>query len=57
LSTFKNTLLKNLDADIVERLSLRPVTFELKHGIEFPGKTNRASLFFRRGHGIHDRNI
>src|ERR1035441_1502548 len=36
-SGFKNTLLKALDADIIERLHLHPVRFELKHEIESPG--------------------
>ena len=34
---FKNTLLKALDAEVIARLHLRPVTFELEHEIEFPG--------------------
>ena len=34
---FKNTLLKALDGEIIERLRLQPVKFELKHEIESPG--------------------
>jgi CRP-like cAMP-binding protein len=42
--TFKNSVLKALDPEIIERLSLRPVTFELGHEIEFPG--NRVDHIF-----------
>jgi CRP-like cAMP-binding protein len=42
---FKNTLLSHLDRSIIERLSLRPVLFELGHEIEFPGN-GIAHLFF-----------
>jgi len=36
-NSYKNTLLKALDGDILARLRLQPVTFELKHEIETPG--------------------
>jgi CRP-like cAMP-binding protein len=36
-SGFKNTLLKALNGNIIERLNLQPVRFELKHEIENPG--------------------
>ena len=36
-SGFKNTLLKALDGDIIERLRLQPIKFGLKHEIENPG--------------------
>jgi len=36
-SGFKNTLLKALDGEIVDRLRLQPVKFEMKHEIENPG--------------------
>lgn len=49
MHTFKNTLLKALDPDIIERLSLRPVTFELMHEIEFPGKPVRHLFFVEEG--------
>jgi CRP-like cAMP-binding protein len=49
VSTFKNTLLKNLDADIIGRLSLRPVTFELRHDIEFPGRSIDHLFFVEEG--------
>jgi CRP-like cAMP-binding protein len=46
---FKNTLLKNLDSEIIERLSLRPVTFELMHELEFPGKPITHLYFVEEG--------
>jgi CRP-like cAMP-binding protein len=42
---FKNTLLKNLDSNVIERLDLKPVDFELKYEIEFPG-TSIDHLYF-----------
>jgi len=42
---FKNSLLKTLGAEVVNRLNLRSVKFELGHEIEFPGKPI-AHLFF-----------
>ena len=36
-SDFKNTLLRALEEDIIERLRLHPIKFELKHEIENPG--------------------
>ena len=35
---FKNSLLKSLDAEVIARLDLTPVVFEVGHEIEFPGK-------------------
>ena len=49
MSTFKNTLLKNLDAEIIERLSLQPVTFELRHEIEYPGNPIEHLFFVEEG--------
>jgi CRP-like cAMP-binding protein len=49
LSPFKNTLLRNLDAEIIGRLSLRPVTFELRHDIEFPGRPIDHLFFVEEG--------
>jgi CRP-like cAMP-binding protein len=49
VSTFKNTLLKNLDAEIIGRLSLRPITFELRHEIEFPGRAIDHLFFVEEG--------
>jgi CRP-like cAMP-binding protein len=44
-NTFKNTLLKTLDSQIITRLRLQPITFEVQHEIEFPG-TPIEHLFF-----------
>jgi CRP-like cAMP-binding protein len=49
LNAFKNTLLKSLDAEIIERLALRPVTFELMHEIEFPGRPIEHLFFVEEG--------
>ena len=46
---FKNTILNHLDAEIVGRLSLRPVTFELTHEIECPGKPVEHLFFVEEG--------
>jgi CRP-like cAMP-binding protein len=35
---FRNTLLKSLPPEVIERLCLRRVEFELEHEIEFPGQ-------------------
>jgi CRP-like cAMP-binding protein len=48
-SSFKNTLLKALDGDIVERLRLQPVKFELKHEIEYPGDLIDRLYFLEEG--------
>jgi len=48
-SGFKNTLLKALDGDIVERLRLQPVQFELKHEIEYPGNPIDRIYFLEEG--------
>lgn len=49
MSAFKNTLLKSFDQDVLRRLALRPVSFELKHEIEFPGKTIDHVYFVEDG--------
>ena len=46
---FKNTLLANLDAEVINRLHLRPVTFELGHEIEFPGQPIDYLYFVEEG--------
>jgi len=46
---FKNTLLSALKPDVIARLQIRPVKFELKHEIEFPGKTIRYLYFVEEG--------
>ena len=48
-SGFKNTLLKALDRDIIERLRLQPVKFELKHEIESPGDRIDHLCFLEEG--------
>ena len=48
-SGFKNTLLKALDAEIIERLRLQPVKFELKHEIENPGDRIDRLYFLEEG--------
>ena len=47
--TYKNTLLKSLDAEIIARLYLRPVEFELEHEIEFPGSPIEHLFFVEEG--------
>ncbi len=46
---FKNTLLKALDVEIIERLRLQPVKFELKHEIEYPGNPIDHLYFLEEG--------
>jgi CRP-like cAMP-binding protein len=46
---FKNTLLKALDGDVIERLRLQPVKFEVKHEIENPGDTIDRLYFLEEG--------
>jgi CRP-like cAMP-binding protein len=48
-SGFKNTLLKALDEEIIERLRLQPVKFELKHEIEYPGNPIDNLFFLEEG--------
>lgn len=36
--TFQNSMLRAFDSDIVNRLQLQPVNFELHHEFEFPGQ-------------------
>lgn len=47
--SFKNTILKSLDPDIVERLHLHPVKFEIEHEIEFPGRPIQNLIFIEEG--------
>src|ERR1039458_50808 len=46
---FKNTLLKALDAEIIARLRLQPVNFEMKHEIEYPGNPIDRLYFLEEG--------
>ena len=49
MSKFKNTLLQHLDNDIIERLALKPVTFEVRHEIEYPGRPIEHLFFVEEG--------
>jgi CRP-like cAMP-binding protein len=46
---YKNTLLKALDGEVIERLRLQPVKFELKHEIENPGDPIDHVYFLEEG--------
>ena len=46
---YKNTLLRALDSEVVSRLQLSRVSFELGHEIEFPGKPIRLLYFVEAG--------
>jgi CRP-like cAMP-binding protein len=48
-TTYKNTILRNLGAEAIERLRLLPVTFELEHEIEFPGSPINHLFFVEVG--------
>jgi CRP-like cAMP-binding protein len=48
-ATFKNTLLRSLGADIITRLHLHRVEFELNHEIEFPGSPINHLFFVEEG--------
>jgi len=48
-SGYKNTLLKALDGDIIERLRLHPIKFDLKHKIENPGDLIDNLYFVEEG--------
>ena len=49
VSVYRNTLLQNLDESILRRLAMRPVSFELMHEIEFPGRTIHNLYFVEEG--------
>ena len=49
MNGFKNTLLAAFDANVIRRLDLRPVGFELKHEIEYPGKPIDHLYFVEEG--------
>jgi CRP-like cAMP-binding protein len=46
---FKNSLLKALDAEVIHRLALQPVQFELMHEIEYPGSAIDRLYFVEEG--------
>ncbi len=49
MSTFRNTLLSHLSSDVLARLDLEPVAFELMHEIEFPGNQIDHLYFVEEG--------
>jgi len=46
---FQNSVLRSLDIEVVKRLRLQPVTFELQHEIEFPGSPIKNLCFIEEG--------
>jgi CRP-like cAMP-binding protein len=46
---FKNTLLRALDPEIITRLRLSPLRFELKFDMEYPHRTIRHLFFLEAG--------
>jgi CRP-like cAMP-binding protein len=46
---FKNSLLKALSTDVIQRLGLRPIQFELMHEIEYPGNPIEHLYFVEEG--------
>jgi CRP-like cAMP-binding protein len=48
---FKNTILRHLDADIIERLRLRPLQLEVKHALQVPGEPIKQLYFVEAGIG------
>jgi CRP-like cAMP-binding protein len=46
---FNNTLLKSVGPDVIRRLGLRPIQFELKHELEYPGKPIKHLYFIEDG--------
>jgi CRP-like cAMP-binding protein len=49
VNSYKNTILKRLDEETIERLALRPVAFQLMHEIEFPGNRIEHIFFVEEG--------
>ena len=49
MRTFHNTLLQALSSEILQRLDLRPVEFELNHEIEWPGSSIERLTFIEMG--------
>lgn len=50
-SPFKNTVLRNLPADSIERLQLSPLQLQTEHVIETPGREIRKLYFIEEGCG------
>lgn len=49
VAKFKNTLLNALDAQVIARLRLTPLTFELKHEFEYPHRPITHLYFVESG--------
>jgi CRP-like cAMP-binding protein len=49
--SFRNKILQHLDADVIDRLALRPVELERNREIEFPGHTIDNLFFLETGIG------
>lgn len=49
MATFRNTVLSALAEDTIQRLRLAPVTFEVGHEIEYPGKPITHLYFVEEG--------
>ncbi|SFS06094.1 cAMP-binding domain of CRP or a regulatory subunit of cAMP-dependent protein kinases [Granulicella pectinivorans] len=49
IPVFRNTILKALHPDIILRLNLKPVVFEVEHEFEFPGKPIQHLFFVEAG--------
>lgn len=49
MSKFKNTLLQHMDKDTIDRLHLKPVKFEVRHEIEYPGRPIEHLFFVEEG--------
>jgi CRP-like cAMP-binding protein len=48
-TTYKNSLLRTLDEEVVARLRLEPVAFEVGHELEFPGSPIEHLFFVEEG--------
>jgi CRP-like cAMP-binding protein len=46
---FRNSILKSLDKEIIARLRLSPVAFEMEHELEFPGQPIGHLFFVEEG--------
>src|ERR1700709_773987 len=51
LEPFRNKILKHLDADIIERLRLRPLQLEVEHPLQIPGESIKDLYFVEAGIG------
>ena len=49
MQTFKNLILRSLDAETIKRLMLKQVTFEVGHQLEVPGEPIREVYFVESG--------